>query len=383
MKIVHLCLSCFFIDGYSYQENMLPKYHVKMGYDVTVIASLFTFNKDGIGEFLKGYSEYDDNDGYHVIRLPYKSPIFINKTFRRYDSFANVLEREKPDLIFSHGISFGDSKVIVDYKRKHPDVIVFADNHADFINSAKNFLSRKILHPIIWRHFAKKLEPCLKKCYGVTPLRCRFLQEMYHLNPEIIDYLPMGVDDDSIPSNRAEVRESIRKELAISQTDIVIFTGGKIDRLKNTHVLLDALKKINNMKVHLIICGTLTPEMEFLKQKIDSISNIHYLGWCNAERVMNCMVASDIACFPGTHSTLWEQSVGVGLPIICKRWDEMDHVNVNGNCIFLQDDSIEELYETLNYAIENANLEILRQKAIVASERFLYSKISKRAILNY
>ena len=27
MKIVHLCLGCFYIDNYSYQENMLPKFH--------------------------------------------------------------------------------------------------------------------------------------------------------------------------------------------------------------------------------------------------------------------------------------------------------------------------------------------------------------------
>lgn len=73
MKIVHLCLSAFFIDNYSYQENILPKYHVKMGHVVTVIASLFTYNKEGKGCMLEGYTEYDDRNGYHVVRLPYKT----------------------------------------------------------------------------------------------------------------------------------------------------------------------------------------------------------------------------------------------------------------------------------------------------------------------
>ena len=57
MKIVHLCISAFYIDNCSYQENLLPKYHAKMGYDVTIIASLATYDKDGNLIFLDKPSE--------------------------------------------------------------------------------------------------------------------------------------------------------------------------------------------------------------------------------------------------------------------------------------------------------------------------------------
>ena len=381
MKIVHLCLSCFFIDGYSYQENMLPKYHVKMGHDVTVIASLFTFDKEGKGTFLSGFSEHDDPNGYHVVRLPYKTPVSINKILRRYERFSEILEREKPELIFIHGISFGDSKVVVNYLKKHPSVKAFADNHADYINSAKNFLSKHILHPIIWRHYAKQLEPYLTRCYGVTPLRCRFLKDMYHISPSIIEFLPMGVDDESIPEDREAVRKSVRGELRIPLEDTVIMSGGKIDKLKNIHFLVDAIKKFNNPYLHLVLCGTLTPEMEYLKDVFKRTPNIHYLGWCNAERVMSCMIASDIACFPGTHSTLWEQSVGVGLPLICKRWDNMEHVDVNGNCTFIKGEDFDELCATILHMLDSEKLMELKEKAKEASKYFLYSEISKKAIL--
>lgn len=380
MKIVHLCLGNFFIDNYSYQENMLPKYHRKMGYDVTVIASLFTFNKEGKGCYLDGFSEYDDENGFHVVRLPYKSPLKYNRTFRHYQRFQEILEREKPDIIFSHNVSYGDIKVLVKYLRKHPDVKVFADNHADFINSAKNFLSKRILHPVIWRYYAKLLEPYLSKCYGVTPMRCRFLKEMYHINENIVEYLPLGVDDDLIPNNRGEVRSNIRKELSIDDDSIIIITGGKIDKLKNTHILLEALNKLNDNNLHLIICGTLTPEMEYLMEIIEKNVHIHYLGWCNAERVMACMVASDIACFPGTHSTLWEQAVGVGLPSIFKRWHEMEHVNVNGNCEFVKGEDVNELAEVIERFTNRDYFKSKSMKAIEASRRFLYSEISHRAI---
>ena len=43
MKIVHICLACFYVDGMGYQENLLPKYHAQK-HDVTIITSDFAFD---------------------------------------------------------------------------------------------------------------------------------------------------------------------------------------------------------------------------------------------------------------------------------------------------------------------------------------------------
>ena len=63
MRITHLCLGCFFPDGYSYQENMLPKYHKKLGHDVSVVASLQTFDKNGNVSYMDKASEYRNEYG--------------------------------------------------------------------------------------------------------------------------------------------------------------------------------------------------------------------------------------------------------------------------------------------------------------------------------
>jgi len=118
MKIVHLCTCNFFIDGYSYQENMLPKYHVKMGHDVTVIASLVSFNQEGKACLLPSPSERIDENGFKVIRLAYKKPTRINKFLRRFHDFYNTLCKENPDVIFCHGVSL-DTTEIVKYLKKH------------------------------------------------------------------------------------------------------------------------------------------------------------------------------------------------------------------------------------------------------------------------
>jgi glycosyltransferase involved in cell wall biosynthesis len=201
---------------------------------------------------------------------------------------------------------------------------------------------------------------------------------MYKLDPEIIEFLPMGVDDTAIPKDRKSVKAKIRHELNIGDKDFIVITGGKIDERKNTHILLKALSSLNNKHVHLIICGTLTPEMEYLKEQFTP--NIHYLGWCNAERVMNCMVAADLACFPGTHSTLWEQAVGVGLPSIFKHWNEMTHVNVDNNCIFVKGDDEVELEEVIKNLVFTEQYDTMKSQAEKTSKEFLYSIIAAKSI---
>jgi len=377
MKIVHLCTCNFFIDGYSYQENMLPKYHVKMGHDVTVIASLVSFNQEGKACLLPSPSERIDENGFKVIRLAYKKPTRINKFLRRFHDFYNTLCKENPDVIFCHGVSL-DTTEIVKYLKKHSQVKLYCDNHADYINSASNFLSKNILHKIVWRHYAQKLAPYMKKCYGVTPMRCHFLKDMYHIDPKIIEFLPMGVDDEAIPKNRDEIRNVIREELGIPNDAFLIMTGGKIDERKNTHYLIEAIKELNNSRLHIVICGVLSPEMEYLKEQFDK--NTHYLGWCNAERVMNCMVASDLVCFPGTHSTLWEQAVGVGIPAIFKRWNDMTHMNVNDNCVFIKGEDVDELQQVIYKMLSEEYYNNLKHRATIAAPSFLYSDIAMKAI---
>jgi glycosyltransferase involved in cell wall biosynthesis len=358
---------------------MLPKYHVKLGHDVTVIASLLSFDDEGKVTYLSGPSVRNDEGGFKVVRIAYKRPHKINRFLRRYEGLFELLERESPDIIFCHGLSMVEINTLVRYKKKHPSTAFYADQHGDYINSATNVLSKFILHPIIWRYYVKKIEPHLVKVYGVTPLRCKFLKEMYGVNPGLIEFLPMGIDDDAIPVEREKVRAAVRERLGVGSTDLLIFTGGKIDKIKNTHVLLDALQHLNRDKIHLVICGVLCPEMEYLKRSFND--RIHYLGWCNAEQVMDCMVASDIACFPGRHSTLWEQAVGLGLPAVFKNWDEeQTHVNVNGNALFVAGDDSAEIQACILKFLDPSFMSDIRSKAKSASSTFLYSNIAKAAI---
>ena len=58
----------------------------------------------------------------------------------------------------------------------------------------------------------------------------------------------------------------------------------------------------------------------------------------------------------------------------------MEHVNVNGNCIFVKGDAVNELSNALCKMQIEASYNEYLDKASVAAKSFLYSEIAKKAI---
>lgn len=199
MKILHLCLSSFYIDNFSYQENMLPKYHVLMGHDVSVIASLVSFDSNGKPCLLESESIKITPDGYKVIRLDYKRLFYkFFKFIRIYNNTYKTIANESPDLIFIHDFSFMDIFSVMRYVKKRKNIKVYVDCHTDFINSAQSWVSKYIFHYFIWMLVGKYINPYVEKFYGVTPLRCDFLRDVYRIDNQKVELLVMGVDDNLI-----------------------------------------------------------------------------------------------------------------------------------------------------------------------------------------
>ncbi|MCK5136213.1 MAG: glycosyltransferase family 4 protein [Bacteroidales bacterium] len=384
MKILHVCLAAFYIDNYSYQENMLPKYHKLMGYDVAVIASLMSFDEDGNFYYQDTAREYICSDGYRVTRLNNRKPFtFLNKILRRYKNTYHAIDREEPEILFIHGCQFWDIRQVVKYLRKRKHIRVFVDNHADRINSVSNWFSWNILHKIIWKYCAKLIEPFTEVFYGVTPLRCDFLGEAYKISSKKIKLLELGVDDYGIDfEQRVQIGDRIRKKHNISQDDFLIVTGGKIDKRKNTHLLLRAINELSDKRIKLILFGTLNDEMKPIIDELSKTVGIRNIGWINADQVNDILLASELVVFPGTHSVLWEQAVGLGIPCVFKYWRGLDHVDLGGNCRFLYMDEVEEIKSVLEGIIGDKSV-YHKMKNIaegIGMKRFSYSDIAKRAI---
>lgn len=257
MKILHCCLANFYIDGYSYQENILPKMHKLQGHEVEILASTETIiDNKRLGYLMP--SSYYTSDGISITRLPYKKllPHFLMKKLRMYNGIQKYLENFRPDVIFLHDTQFLGAVDIARYLKENTKTIVFADGHADFVkhkgrNILLNWFSQKILHGIIYKWTTQKLNPFVEKFYGVLPLRVKFIEEIYSIPQEKIELLVMGADDTQFDLSKSnEVREKIRDKHNINKNDFLIVSGGKMDATKKIEVLMDSIVKYPYQKLN-------------------------------------------------------------------------------------------------------------------------------------
>ena len=382
MKIVHICLAAVYIEGFGYQENILPQCHKAMGYEVTVLTSDSVFDKNYMQKIRKE-KDYINQYGIHVITLKRSKRYGYYSRFRDYANLYNELQKEKPSIIFVHGGQFVALKDVIDYCKCNPDVKLYIDQHGDYYNMRLDRWQDRFVQYWIYGFWMRRAIPYVNKFWGVTPWRCQYLNEVYRIPKEKIGLLVMGGDDSNIHFNeKKQIRSQIRKTLFLKESDFVLITGGKIDCNKNIHVLMQAVAELDKDNLKLIVFGQ--PDKEMLPL-IDELSkNVHIvnIGWIDSNKVYDYFLASDLAIFPGTHSVLWEQACACGIPGIFKDWVGMRHVDVGGNAIFINGDDKNEIKNVVSTILASEKMYRTMQK--IAQEKavpyFSYKEISKRAI---
>ena len=379
-KICHLCLVGPYNEGWNYQENILPKYHVHMGLKVYQIVTRYMW--EGNDQVLSNDKRYTNDFGVEIMRCSEK-PFFIGgHRFDRHPDAKRFLEEINPDILFIHDVQTLDMKMVAKYLKSHPQCTVYADNHSDFSNSATNWLSKNILHKMIWRHTAHIINPYVKVFYGVLPARVDFLTVVYKLPKEKCKLLVMGADDEYVEkASDVEVRESIREKYNISKEDFLIVTGGKIDLFKTqTLLLMEAVKINRNKNIKLIVFGSIADELKDKVSELTDDDRVRYIGWVEAKETYPIFAASDLAVFPGRHSVFWEQAAGQGIPLVVKYWEGTTHVDRGGNVIFLHEDSVEEISRVIAELNKPDRYALMKESAKNAAEYFKYSGIARRSI---
>lgn len=387
-RILHLCLGNFYIDNYSYQENILPKYHKLQGHEVKIIASLYTYNKNGEPDYIKESKSYYNENGILVTRINYKKVPF-NKKLKIFDNkvlYSEILDFN-PHIIFIHNFQFLSLRTIVKYLENNnsKNIKVYVDNHADVTNSARNWLSKNIQHKILWRHYAKIIEPYAIKFYGISTPSVNFLKEIYQITDEKIELLPLGIDDEKVEEvKNPYISKKIREKHNIKSSDFLIMTGGKIDNNKTqTLLLMQAIREMNITNIKLIIFGSIIPE---LKNKFNKLldENIIYVGWLNSDDIYKYLNSADLVVFPGLRSVLWIQAIGLGKPCVFNYIGPgiTDDVDLGGNCIFLYENTVEEMKTVITEIVNNKNLyeQMKNVASIKGMSTFSYKKIAEKSI---
>lgn len=387
MKILHCCLAAFYIDDFGYQENIFPREHKRLGHEVEVLASTETYDANLTLSY-KEPSRYLSSDGYWVTRVAYVPwlPKAVARKLRIYRDVAHCLARFRPEVIFLHDLQFLGIFAILRHSRKH-NVRLYVDTHTDEVNSGRSLASKWILHRIVYRLCARAADKVAVKFWATLPLRATFLSRNYGIPPQRISLLPFGADDGRIGAqDRAVVRRSMRRSHGIDDEEFVFVFGGKIDARKNAIRLLRAFatlrKKAPELRVRLIVFGMPVPAMEAEFRASIIQEGVTHIEWIAAQSLYQVFWAADFAIFPGTHSVLWEEAAGLGLPLAVKRWEGITHLDCGGNCLLLERSDEAELVEVMERIATDRGLYSTMTEVAMgkAAREFSYSAIAARSI---
>ena len=388
MRILHLCLAPTYVDRYGYQENILPRAHKAAGHVVMILASTESIEA-GKGHVYLLPSDYLNEDGIPVRRLPYTRwlPASVARKVRAYRGVGRTLEEFRPDVLFMHDAQTEAVRQVCRYCREHPQTRLYIDSHTDFVNSARGWFSRTLLHGILYRSYVQRTIPYARRYYGTLPARVAFYRDFYGTPASRTTYLPLGVDDISVPrENFEEIRRESRKNFGFKDGDFVIVTGGKIEKRKNTLALMEAFCMLSaaHPEARLLIFGESdAATRDEFRRLAGTIPGIVTTGWVPASETCRCLLAGDLACFPGTHSTLWEESAGYGLPGLYRRWEGMDHIDLGGNARFLDGDAgAGQIHKALCMIMDDPGVFKAMKEAArkLGPDYFSYSRIARDAI---
>ena len=384
MKIMHIAPNAVYDDYWGFQDNLLPKYHKKMGHDVYLLVSTRIHGSSGYAQTESG--EYDLRDGTHVIRRQigeYPLPMLTQLRFK-LDAYP-LLRQIQPDFIFFHGLCSATMDDCIRYKKEAEKqggrCVIVQDNHLDYNIGSPAVTLRQKLARSYFRLYNRRSQRYVEKVYGVTPWRKQYAEDYYRIDPAKTDVLIMGADDECIHLDRREaIRSRVRAESGIAEDAFLIVTGGKMNETKKIHLLLEACAQRED--VELLVFGTPSEDMKpRFEALMESCPRIHNVGWIGAEAVYDYFLAADLVMFPGQHSVLWEQACACKVPCVFGRWPGMEHVDNGGNAAFLDDvdtDSISRMIDDLRFTERYEELKAVAQSA--ATDIYLYSSIAQKAL---
>jgi hypothetical protein len=377
MKIVHLCLSSFFVDNYLYQENELVHQHIVAGHDVFVIASTESYDKLGNLTYLEPNS-YIDLEGARIIRLPYRRflPKILMKKIRMHPGVFGLLCDFEPDIIIFHGSGGWELLTVARYIKKNTNCLFHIDSHADYQNSGKNWFSLHILHGFFYRTILRYSMKFSQPLLCISTDVSKFAHQIYGIPLSKLSYFPLG-GRPLIDLDYLNLRESGRKMLNITSKEILLIQTGKLSKSKLLLESLLSFIEIKNPRLRFLIVGVLMDDIKTEALRIiNGDPRIIFAGWKNPDQLTELLCASDVYIQPGSQSATMQQSLCCRCAIVVADIEAHNFYNVN-NGWFIDPKELKKVFSN----IDEANLNLMSSRSYEFAKKYLDYKVLANKLL--
>ena len=373
MKILHIGLASHFTDKMLYQDNILAGLNAEAGHDVTFISDNYAYD-NGVLVETEVSDEYLDN-GVRLIRIKYDKVInrFVSNKIQKAKAVVRYMNEINPDTILFHGVCGYELMDVANYV-KEKKIPFYIDSHENFKNTAMTPAS-KLAYKYIHGIFVRKAIPIAKKILFVGYPEKEYLQKMYHISEEKLEYFPLGgiiLDKEK----QGLYRSKVIKDLGFPDDAIICSHSGKMDKGKKTEDVIRGFSRVNDDRLRLLIYGTIPEDMKpILEPLIKADERIAFLGWKTAAEQEELLGATDIYIQPGTYSATAQIALCDGCALILNS----DYKKTMHDAPFYED-TFEGIEETLRSITRDEEiLQVAKQACfLLALTEFDYKKLADR-----
>lgn len=377
MKIVHI--EDFFHPDAGYQVNILTKYMVKHGFEISIItaemdlipASLSGFfGKDNVKEHDR---LFEQEFGVKIVRIPAKRYISGRVIFSS-NLLLRTIRLEKPDMVYVHGNDTYTGMWVILHAKKlgYP---VITDSHMVAIASNNRF--RKLFYLF----YRIAIAPIIKK-EMITVIRTtsdNYVNKYLGVPLEQSPVISFG-SDTMLFHPDIEVKHRFRNEYNISKEAFVIIYAGKLDEAKGGDFLasLTCEDFETNKEIVFLVVGNTVGEYGEKVEKHLSTSKyrIVRLPTQKYSELAPLYQSADLALIPRQCSLSFFDLQACGLPILA----EDNSINVSRlsyqNGWVFHKDSIDDFKANLEKILNMNNSEfssIARNAYNLVIEQFNYN----------
>ena len=296
----------------------------------------FEYHIAGNWSYKDDEERIEDENKYGIIihQIDFVRKPYSLKNRRAYKQLLELCKKEKYDVIHCNTPVGGLLGRLVAKKCKVKTVIYQA--HGFHFYRGAPLLNWLVYYPIEkWlAHKTDVLITINKEDYELAK------KKMHLKKNGQIEYIPgVGVDFSLYKSNSLERLEK-RKELNLSDNEVMLISTGDLIKRKNYFMLIDAFALIKNPNVRCYVCGTGPQELR-LKKKIADLKledRFFLLGFRND--VKSLLSAADIFVLPSLQEGLSRslmEAMASGLPVVCSNIRGNSDLIVNGVGGFLCD----------------------------------------------
>ena len=264
------------------------KYLSENGFHVEIACSDVGGRMDEVRNAVEGFAK-----AVHVVRLE-RSPVSPTN-LKGYGDMKRLLSEHHYDIIWTNEPVMGVVTRLAARKlRKAGTKVLYMCHGFHFFKGAS------LPHWLIF--------------YPVERFMSRFCDMIVTINREDearaktfhcpkVEYIHgIGVNTDRL--RRKDEQSDIRAELGLQENDLLVLSVGELNENKNHQVIIRAISKLNDDKIHYAICGKgdRLEALQALAKKLGMEKNVHFLGY--RTDVVDICSQADLFAFPSRREGL-------------------------------------------------------------------------------